>query len=109
MIPSFFTTLEAISLAPGGKDDRDGTPGQDPDGAREREFMTPRDEVAETPARIWSEAPGVADMGEGDNFFHIGGHSPLATRVVSRMRSQEDRDEKGELPPERFIPPASTA
>ncbi len=105
----FSGDLSRASEREGGKDDRDALPGQDPDGAREREFTTPRNEVEETPARIWSEAPGVADMGEGENFFHIGGYSPLATQVFSKMQSQEDRDEKGELPSESFIPPASTA
>ncbi len=37
-------------------------------------------------AAVWSAVLGVAQVGVDDDFFDLGGHSPLATQVVSRVR-----------------------
>ncbi|HEX8558733.1 MAG TPA: amino acid adenylation domain-containing protein [Pyrinomonadaceae bacterium] len=61
------------------------------DVARERRAAAPRDlahhtELESRIAAIWAEVLGVERVGLHDNFFHIGGHSLAATRVVARIR-----------------------
>jgi acyl carrier protein len=39
-------------------------------------------------AAIWEEVLGVVPVGPDDNFFHLGGHSPTAMRVIARVRER---------------------
>ena len=49
---------------------------------------------AEAVAEIFSELLEVKQVGLHDDFFRLGGHSPLAARVVSRLREPfSDRNE----------------
>ena len=48
--------------------------------------MAPRTPVEEVIAGIWAEMLGVDRVGVGDNFFALGGHSLLSTRMVARVR-----------------------
>ncbi|HJT57660.1 MAG TPA: phosphopantetheine-binding protein, partial [Ktedonobacteraceae bacterium] len=41
--------------------------------------------VQEVLAGIWSEVLGVSRVGLDDNFFEVGGHSLLSTRVAARV------------------------
>ena len=40
-------------------------------------------------ADIWTEVLGVEKVGLYDNFFDLGGHSLLTTKVVSRLRESD--------------------
>ena len=42
--------------------------------------------VEEALADIWRDVLGVARVGVHDNFFDLGGHSLMATRVLSNVR-----------------------
>jgi acyl carrier protein len=46
----------------------------------------PRTPVEEAIAGIWSDLLGVEQVGVYDNFFDLGGHSLIATLLISRMR-----------------------
>src|SRR5262249_24200124 len=37
-------------------------------------------------ARIWEEVLGIERIGIRDNFFDLGGHSLMATQVISRVQ-----------------------
>ncbi|MEZ5499020.1 MAG: beta-ketoacyl synthase N-terminal-like domain-containing protein [Steroidobacteraceae bacterium] len=53
--------------------------------APEDNFSAPRTTTEKALARIWQEALGVERVGLGDNFFDLGGHSLLSTRVVMQI------------------------
>jgi len=88
MIPSAYADLTSPPLTPNGKIDRKALPA--PDGARpelEQAFVAPGTPVEEELARIWSEVLGLNQIGIHDNFFDLGGHSLIATQVMSRLRA----------------------
>jgi len=51
-------------------------------------FVEPRTDLEQQLAGIWREVLGVERVGVHDNFFDLGGHSLMVTKVVSRMREQ---------------------
>jgi phthiocerol/phenolphthiocerol synthesis type-I polyketide synthase E len=46
----------------------------------------PQGDVATSLAEIWADLLGVPSVGMHDDFFHLGGHSLMATRVLARIR-----------------------
>jgi len=50
-------------------------------------FQAPETEVERTIAKIWQEALGQSKVGLDDNFFDLGGHSLIATSILSRVRN----------------------
>jgi len=89
MVPSAFVVLDELPLTPNGKVDRNKlpVPGQTR-AALETEYVAPRTPVEEQLAKIWSEVLRVERIGVHDNFFDLGGHSLMATQVVSRVKEQ---------------------
>lgn len=87
MVPSAFIFLEAFPLTSNGKVNRAALPA--PESAlsdSQTGYIAPRTELEETIAQIWQELLGRQKIGMFDDFFEIGGHSLMATQVVSRMR-----------------------
>jgi amino acid adenylation domain-containing protein len=87
MVPAAFVPLAALPLTPNGKVDLRALP--EPDwgrGAGDSRSATPRTPLEELLAGIWSTVLGVSAVGLHDNFFKLGGHSLIATRVLSRVR-----------------------
>jgi acyl carrier protein len=86
MIPSAFVTMEALPLMPSGKVDRRHLPA--PDQSRpdlDESFVMPRTPLEEEIARIWEQVLKIDRVGVYDNFFALGGHSLIATQVISRL------------------------
>jgi NAD(P)-dependent dehydrogenase (short-subunit alcohol dehydrogenase family) len=58
-------------------------------GRQDRDASTPADalatDVEQRVRMIWSEMLGVEEIGEHDDFFALGGHSLMATRVLARI------------------------
>ncbi|NEQ88115.1 MAG: hypothetical protein F6K26_51665, partial [Moorea sp. SIO2I5] len=50
------------------------------------EYVAPETETQKVLAEIWVEVLGIEQIGIHDNFFDLGGHSLMATQVVSRVR-----------------------
>ncbi|NEP36781.1 phosphopantetheine-binding protein, partial [Moorena sp. SIO3B2] len=48
--------------------------------------VAPQTETQKVLAEIWKEVLGIEQVGIHDNFFDLGGHSLMATQVVSRVR-----------------------
>ncbi len=87
MVPAVFVILDSLPLTPNGKVDRQAMPA--PDRTRpdlEETFVAPRNPIEETLAVIWAELLGLEQIGANDNFFHLGGHSLIATQILSRVR-----------------------
>jgi nonribosomal peptide synthetase DhbF len=82
----WFLTLDVLPLTPNGKLDRNALPdpeytASDPGAQAAR---TAREEVL---CRLYAELLGREPIGIDDNFFALGGHSLLVTRLVSRIRA----------------------
>jgi hypothetical protein len=84
MVPSAFVPLEALPLTPNGKVDRRALP--EPDARLETsEFVPPTTPVEKALAEIWCELLELKQVGIHDNFFDLGGHSLVATQLISRL------------------------
>jgi amino acid adenylation domain-containing protein len=87
MVPSLFVVIDALPLTPNGKVDRGALPipaQVRPDLAAA--FVKPRNELERTIAAIWQEVLGVDKVGVHDNFFDLGGHSLMVTRVHRQLQ-----------------------
>ena len=93
MVPSIFVSLEDLPLTPNGKVDRNALPA--PGGTRpkiDEGYVAPRTEIEELAAQVWREVLKLENVGIYDNFFDLGGHSLLGTRVIARLRSSFNVD-----------------
>jgi acyl-coenzyme A synthetase/AMP-(fatty) acid ligase len=93
MIPAQFVALEALPRTHNGKLDRLALPAPavaeaSPHGAA----AAPRTPTEEMVLGIFREVLGRADFGVFDNFFHLGGHSLIAARLLSRLRTASGVD-----------------
>src|SRR5690242_2784038 len=52
----------------------------------ESEFVAPRTPTEQVLAEIWASVLGLEEVGVTDDFFDLGGHSILVTRVASAVR-----------------------
>ncbi|HEY6333954.1 MAG TPA: non-ribosomal peptide synthetase, partial [Blastocatellia bacterium] len=87
MIPSGMVLIDSIPLTPNGKIDRARLPQPKqlrPDlGA---EYALPSTQMEGILSKMWASVLGVDRVGINDNFFDLGGHSLVATQLVSRIR-----------------------
>ncbi|MEV4318106.1 amino acid adenylation domain-containing protein [Actinocrispum sp. NPDC049592] len=85
MVPSAFVVLDALPLSPNGKLDRKALP--DPAGSHAPTGRGPRDHREEVLCGLFAELLGRGPIGIDDDFFALGGHSMLVTKLVNRIRS----------------------
>ncbi|HEV2148332.1 MAG TPA: amino acid adenylation domain-containing protein [Longimicrobiaceae bacterium] len=89
MEPSAFVFLAALPLTPNGKVDRRALPDPEPGAATEdADYVAPRSVLEERLAGLWAELLGARRVGIHDDFFHLGGHSILATQLVGRVSAE---------------------
>jgi NAD(P)-dependent dehydrogenase (short-subunit alcohol dehydrogenase family) len=51
-------------------------------------YVPPRDELERDLERLWGQLLGVDGIGVHDDFFRLGGHSLLGTRLIARVRQE---------------------
>ena len=88
MVPASLTLLDGLPLTSNGKLDRKRLPAPAWEEQSDAAFVPPQTEAENRIAEIWREILGVERVGAHDNFFHVGGHSLLAARVVTRVRER---------------------
>ncbi len=91
MIPSTFTSLDALPLTANGKLDGKRLPAPAWDTSTEQELIPPRTKTETTLAAIWAEVlglahSGVARIGVTQDFFAIGGDSIRSIQIVARCK-----------------------
>ncbi len=87
-VPGAYVEMEELPRTISGKVDRRRLPRPGERRAGMEEYEGPRSEVEERLVGMWEELLGVERIGIRDNFFRIGGHSLMATQVVSRIREE---------------------
>ncbi|MEV3856887.1 amino acid adenylation domain-containing protein [Streptomyces sp. NPDC050095] len=92
MLPDHYVPLAAIPLNANGKTDRRALPSPDAGGAAApQDRVAPRTPTEVRVAEIWTELLAV-EPGVSDSFFHSGGNSILAIRLISRIQEEFDID-----------------
>ncbi|HSF39112.1 MAG TPA: non-ribosomal peptide synthase/polyketide synthase [Thermoanaerobaculia bacterium] len=86
MIPSAFVVLPALPLTANGKVERRALLEIRPEAGGGRGYVPPRTPTEEVLAGLWASVLSVERVGIRDNFFDLGGHSLVATRLVARVR-----------------------
>ena len=85
MIPNAFVVMEKWPLTPNGKVDRKALPAPDLGAYGVREYQRPQGAIEERLAALWRDLLRLERVGRHDNFFDIGGHSLLASRVIAHI------------------------
>ncbi|HSR24569.1 MAG TPA: amino acid adenylation domain-containing protein, partial [Candidatus Eisenbacteria bacterium] len=85
-VPVDLVPLAALPLNANGKVDRAALSGAAPAARAARAGRPPRTPAERRIAEIWASLLPAARIGADDDFFSLGGHSMLATMVLSRVR-----------------------
>ena len=89
MVPSRIVLLEKLPLLFNGKIDRRALPAPEQlQNEKHEQPAAPRTSFEELLAGIWRQCLGDVQIGIHDNFFDLGGHSLVATQLMSRVRSE---------------------
>jgi acyl carrier protein len=85
MVPGLFVVLESLPMLPNGKIDRKRLPEPQPTVQIHREPQTEQEKIL---CGLFADVLGLQQAGMDDNFFVLGGHSLMATSLVSRIWSR---------------------
>ncbi len=86
MVPAVLLWLDTMPLSAGGKVNRSALPAPDQTDGRAAARIAPRNPVEASLAELWKSVLHVPEAGIHDQFFEQGGHSLVATQLVSRIR-----------------------
>lgn len=89
MVPSNFVVLEKFPLTPNNKVDRKALPApllvvQSEDIVN---TTIPENDIEQTLMEIWQKVLQIPQVGTQDNFFHLGGNSLVAVRLIKEIFS----------------------
>ncbi|TAK60290.1 non-ribosomal peptide synthetase [Methylobacter sp.] len=84
MLPAGFMVLPALPLSNNGKVDRKALPAMELVSSDEQR-TAPENDVQQRIADIWQQLLKHRDFGIHTNFFHVGGHSLLALRLIAKL------------------------
>ena len=85
MVPYRFVVLEAFPMTTSGKVDRKALPAPSLERDRSVAAVAPRSELESKLASIFADILGLPSVSIADDFFHLGGHSLMAARLVARV------------------------
>jgi natural product biosynthesis luciferase-like monooxygenase protein len=92
MVPQAVLVLPSLPMTPNGKIDRRALPEPNAAIAVRPAASAPASELEKTIAAIWQDVLGLPQVGTGDNFFDLGGHSLLVVQVQRRLREACGRE-----------------
>jgi acyl carrier protein len=88
MIPAIFMVQDSLPLTSSGKLDRRALPAPESNRLKnDGPFVAPRTPIEKELHEIWRELLKVEQISICDNFFQLGGHSLLLTRLASNIRT----------------------
>jgi len=88
MVPSAIILLDRLPLNANGKVDKRALPEPTAEDFSNNEFVAARNPMEQILVAIWSEVLEQERVGIYDDFFDLGGHSLLITKVGSRLKQQ---------------------
>ena len=89
MIPQAFVSLSALPLNPNGKVDLFALPTpEQAANSRDKQIVAPRNLTEEKLVGIFAEVLEVETVDIYDDFFDLGGHSLIATKLIARLLSE---------------------
>ena len=86
MVPAPIVLLETMPLTPSGKIDQKALPHPDSKSLTQPDRSDAMTLTEELIAATWAGVLGVQNVHREDNFFDLGGHSLVVTRVLSRLQ-----------------------
>ncbi len=86
MLPSAIVLMDAFPLTPNGKVNRKALPAPQADDIMVEQITPPRTPQEELLAGIFADILRISDVGIHNSFFDLGGHSLMATQLISRIR-----------------------
>ncbi len=86
MIPAHIIAVDHFPLTPNGKVDRRALPEPGPAAVATEKYVAPTNETEREIQAIWKDILETDDISIHADFFQLGGHSILATRLVTRFR-----------------------
>ncbi|MCL1127358.1 non-ribosomal peptide synthetase [Shewanella surugensis] len=90
MQPSSFTFIENVPLTLNGKLDRKALPESE---LIDRDnYVMPCNEIEKQLCDIWQQVLGLKKIGTHDNFFHLGGNSIIAIRLIAIIKKEIHRE-----------------
>ncbi|WP_022886919.1 non-ribosomal peptide synthetase [Glaciibacter superstes] len=87
MLPASFLYMSSLPTTISGKIDRQSLPSLKPRSTSASEYIAPSTAAEVQIAAIWCDLLNIDRVGVHEDFFEVGGHSLLAVRAVSRLRS----------------------
>lgn len=88
MVPSAWVELAQLPVTAVGKVDRQALPEPVEERQVSQAYEAPGSELEAVIAEAWCELLRVEHVGVNDNFFDLGGHSLLLTRLINHIRSK---------------------
>lgn len=92
MIPSSFNHLTEMPLTLNGKTDRKKLSGLSTSASEKKPEVLPANITEEKLAAIFGEVLGRNSVGVTENFFHAGGHSLMATKLMAKIDKAFDKN-----------------
>ncbi|WP_340066513.1 amino acid adenylation domain-containing protein [Ascidiimonas aurantiaca] len=90
MQPAHFVKVKEFPLTSNGKIDRKNLPGVEEEDRLKSPYVAPRNHTEAQLAELWQNELGIEKVGVTDNFFHLGGHSLKATKILSLIHQEFD-------------------